>query len=282
MKIPVLFVIPILVMGFQAAEAQNACSRVETVQEKKLVDKIIRTYHLYDCMDGTIREGLADSHCVPLANRLQNHACRLVKKGLPEAHIYDALNRRALTMVSFEKPLEVDLDGAPVAGDDRSPVVLTVFLCARCPFCRVIIPQIYQAVIEGRLSSRVRLHAMLYPIKGHPGSVEGGLALEAAARMGRFWDYLMVVYGQYNSYSVARLSPWADSIGLDRKVFDSLRADTSVYRKVSDSKKEGIRLGVSATPSFFINGRKYLADMDIETLIDIIEEEIEKEQSREP
>ncbi len=181
-------------------------------------------------------------------------------------------------MVAFEKPAIPDLTNAPVAGNDTSNVMLTVFLCSLCPFCRIIIPELYQSVMNGRLRSKVCLHVKLFPIKGHPCSVEGGLALEAAARLGRFWDYLMVMYKQYDSFSVPILNQWADSIGLDKTAFDSLRTSAMVYQDVSDSKKEGIRLGVAETPSFFINGRKYTADMDIETLTDIIEEEYEKDR----
>ncbi len=74
----------ILAAWFYQAGAQEACSRIKTIQEKKLVDKIIISYHLYNCMDGTILQGLSHPTCAPLAARLKEYICRLVGKGIPE------------------------------------------------------------------------------------------------------------------------------------------------------------------------------------------------------
>ena len=41
-------------------------------------------------------------------------------------------------------------------------------------------------------------------------------------------------------------------------------------------KKEGIVNDVQATPTFFVNGRKYLAELTAEEVVDVLEEEFDK------
>lgn len=43
-----------------------------------------------------------------------------------------------------------------------------------------------------------------------------------------------------------------------------------------ESKKEGLRNEVNETPTFFINDRKYVGDLELEELVDVLEEEYER------
>ncbi|OGJ87419.1 MAG: hypothetical protein A2268_14805 [Candidatus Raymondbacteria bacterium RifOxyA12_full_50_37] len=274
----VVFVCGILLFAGILTAGQQECSSISGNREKDLVAKIISSYHLYDCSDGTISEGLASSQCNRLANRLKNNVCRLAQKGLPEKSIRDALDRRGQTMVSFEPPASIECEGVLSLGSDSAKVVLVVYLCARCRFCRVIIPQLYHAITVGELNGKVRIVARLFPIKGHEGSVEGGVAFQAAAHLEKFWEYALLAYRNFDSFSTGHIRNWADSAGFTRTAFDSLYDNAAIREEVVHSKKEGMRLGVSETPAFFINGRRYVADMDIQTLVDILEEEYENRE----
>ena len=51
-------------------------------------------------------------------------------------------------------------------------------------------------------------------------------------------------------------------------------------RALIKSKKEGLRNKVNATPTLFINGRRYLGDLDRASLQDVLEEAADRAQGR--
>lgn len=67
---------------------------------------------------------------------------------------------------------------------------------------------------------------------------------------------------------------------MDKERFSQLLRDSSVRRELVASKKEGVRNRVNATPTLFINGRKYSGDLDYEMLVDVLEEEAERVSKR--
>jgi protein-disulfide isomerase len=53
-------------------------------------------------------------------------------------------------------------------------------------------------------------------------------------------------------------------------------ADPESHRRLVEMKKEGIVNNVEATPTFFVNDRKYLAELTPEEVIDVLEEEFDR------
>jgi protein-disulfide isomerase len=155
-------------------------------------------------------------------------------------------------------------------------VTVVVYACARCPFCAEIIPRIYDVVLNGSLKGKVKLYDKPYPITTHPNSKEGGLALIAAHKLNKFWPYLMRIYEKFKDFSPEKYVLWATEVGLDGAAFESLMRGEDAVRLLSASKKEGIVNGVESTPTFFIDGRKYGGDLDVDTLVDVMEEEYER------
>ena len=92
------------------------------------------------------------------------------------------------------RPLSSTLDPATSVGRENAPVTLVVYACARCPYCSKLVPALVQEVRAGRLEGRVRLVFRTFPIRGHEGSTEGGLAFAAAAEWGRFWEFVLLAY----------------------------------------------------------------------------------------
>jgi protein-disulfide isomerase len=51
--------------------------------------------------------------------------------------------------------------------------------------------------------------------------------------------------------------------------------DPELRNRLAESKKEGVRNKVDVTPTVFIDGRRYLASLDRETIEDFVEERLE-------
>ena len=108
------------------------------------------------------------------------------------------------------------------------------------------------------------------------GAKESGLAFVAAEKLGHFWEFVSYFFQRFDQFSVSRQLEWAEAVGMDREDFEQAMADPANLRRLVEMKKEGIKNDVDSTPTFFINGRKYNAELSHEEVIDVLEEEFDR------
>jgi protein-disulfide isomerase len=250
------------------------CDKLDGDQ-KKLAQKILSSQHPYDCCDDTILECLKEKPVCVLVWRLAENVCRRVADKEDQAKITRGLSRRARSMLPGKKA-EIDLEGLPMIGDPKSPVILVEYACARCPYCSKITPKLHEAITDGVLKGKVKMYFKIFPIRGHPYSKETGLGFMAAVEMGRFWEFLLLSYQRFDVFCVDKQLEWAQDAGMDPQAFKKLVSDPGIRKRVVASKKEGIVNKVEATPTFFINGRKFYGDMNPDEMLDVLEEEYER------
>ena len=244
---------------------------------RQLAQKLLTEQYLYDCCDQTIAECLADTPTCRLAVRLANSVCRRAAAGQDETTIVRGLSRRARSMITSRTfAIDPSPKVAAAVGPDTARVVLVEYACARCPFCARITPRLYEEVTTGRLKRQVRFCFKLFPIRSHPYSRETGLGFMAAITLGRFWPFLLHTYAHFDEFSIDEQQAWAEAAGMDPAAFNRLVADPATTDLLVESKKEGLRNQVDATPTFFINGRRYVGDMDLEEMVDVLLEEAER------
>lgn len=270
----------LLLPAGHAAAAQPTdvqCCQGISAAELARATAIMERQYLYDCCDDTVATCLREqAQACPLAGRLAGEICRRVGAGQDDAAIDQALRLRARSMLPSGSKPAMDLEGAPSVGDAAAPVLLVEYACLRCPFCARMTPQLEEDIQSGALKGKVRLVYRLFPIKGHEGSTESGLAALAAHSQGKFWEYLNLAYERFDSFSVDKLRPWAQELGLDMAAYDAAVADPAVRQRLVDSKREGMAAGVNATPTLFIDGRMYHGELDRVQLLDVLEEEYER------
>jgi protein-disulfide isomerase len=69
---------------------------------------------------------------------------------------------------------------------------------------------------------------------------------------------------------------WAALVGLDKAAFEKETAKSDPRSALIASKQEGIRNKVNATPTLFINGRKYVYEIDAKVITDVLQEEYDR------
>ncbi len=269
-----------LVLGLAVAAVRPAVAQTPTCDKlspeaKAVAGNLLASEHPYDCCDDTIARCLTTRPDCTLVRRLADYVCRLAAAGKGAADIGRSLERRALSMLRPQKTYAIDTSAVPVVGCDKAPVRVVAYACARCPFCSKLLPALHREVTAGRLVGQVGLWVRLFPIKSHAGSTEANIAAQAALKLGKFWEYLLHAYRQFDAFTPQALPEWAAAVGLDGPAFAAATQDPTVRARLVDSKKEGLTNQVDATPTLFINGRKYVGDLDLETLVDVLEEERE-------
>ncbi len=134
-------------------------------------------------------------------------------------------------------------------------------------------PELYEKYVK---DGTLRIEWKDFPYQGRE-SVTAALAARAAQAQGEFWEYHDLVYANQSSgnsggYNEESLTALAEEAGLD---VDRFREDLEGARYddvVQADFREGQDLGISGTPTFFINDRALVGLQPLATFEEAIEE----------
>ena len=248
--------------------------------EQKVARKLFKGVHPHDCCDETLDRCLKAKKVCRLAHRLRDDICRRTKKGEEPKQIKAALARRVKSMVNLGKRARFSLKGLHPAGNPDGPVQVIVYACARCPYCRKVVPELYNLVTSGPLKGQIALYFRPFPIRGHAGSMEGGLGFIVAQSWSKLWPYVLETYKGFDHFSAAALPRWGAAVGIPAAEFKKGMKESLARSILVATKKEGLRNGVDATPTIFINGRKYYGELEREVLADVLGEAVDRAEKR--
>ena len=203
---------------------------------------------------------------------LSNEICRLASKGKTVSEISELMAYRQKAMSSDSKVYNIEVRPEHIWGNPESKVILTVYLCGRCPYCSRHVPQLIRLLEQSPLKDKVAVNLRYFPIKAHENSTPAALAIEAAAQMGKAWPYLILSYDNFDAFSLNQIQVWRNEIGLDADAFNKYMKDPAIRSAVAASKKEGLVNGVTTTPTFFINGRRIEGKFDPDAILSMLDE----------
>ena len=153
-------------------------------------------------------------------------------------------------------------------GDPNAPAVIDIFEDFQCPACQYfsdsVEPVIIQYLVE---TGKARLVYHNYPFIDGEGASNGGESDQSANasmcanEQGKFWEMKAVLYANWNgenqgNLSNRRLVAMAEAINLDMDAFNACFDDNKYKDDIQASFDYGQELGVSGTPSAFVNGVK--------------------------
>ena len=157
-------------------------------------------------------------------------------------------------MPSHLKPPVGDQDH--IQGTDDAVIELVEYGDYECPHCGAAYPVIKK--IEKKFGTQIRFIFRNFPLtESHEHAMAAAIASEAAALQHKFWEMHDIIFENQRSLSEAGLLKLAGSIGLDVEPFKKDITKENLQEKVESDFESGIRSGVNATPTFFINGEKY-------------------------
>ena len=117
---------------------------------------------------------------------------------------------------------------------------------------------------------RIRLVFKDFPLDFHPGARPAAEAARCAGLAGRFWEYHDLLFVAQPEFARTDLLRYADRIGIERAAFaeclDSGRFREDLERDMS----EGRAIGVTGTPTFFINGRRLVGSQPVEAFRELV------------
>jgi protein-disulfide isomerase len=154
----------------------------------------------------------------------------------------------------IEPVYKVGTEGKPVKGAIHAPVTIVEFSDYECPFCAKIQPVLKQ-ILE-LYSGKVRLVAREFPIVGHVFARRAALAAESAFAQGKYFEYTALLYQNQQDLSEPNLIRFAQMTGMDIARLKADMAANRYERAIEEDVEEAKRVGLTSTPTFYINGRK--------------------------
>jgi protein-disulfide isomerase len=148
----------------------------------------------------------------------------------------------------------------PTKGPQSAPVLLVEFSDLQCPHCKQSQPIIDKLLAE---SPNAKLIFQPFPIASlHPWATKAAEFADCVSQQNpdAFWKFINSVYDAQAEIkepeAEQRLTALATAAGVDGAKAATCAAQGNTYIKVQKSIDLGKEVGVSGTPTLFINGRK--------------------------
>jgi len=200
------------------------------------------------------------------------------QKSTARKNEYFKVLRSKAKVTTYLKPppiqrADVPITGAPFRGSEKAPVTIVKFEDFECPFCKSVQPTL--AAVLKKYDGKVRLVHKDLPLEQiHPHAQLAAEAARCAGEQGKFWDYHDALYQNAPKLGPAELKNYAKQVGLTATPFDQCLTSGKYKAVVQKDLSEGAKLGLTGTPSFFINGRQISGALPVESFAAIIDEEL--------
>jgi protein-disulfide isomerase len=147
-------------------------------------------------------------------------------------------------------------------GDPAAPIVLEVFSDFQCSACELFAKQVEPLIVDQYVATgQVYLVYRQFPIldRGTNESEQSANASMCAAEQERFWDYHDMLYANVlgvnaGSFTDRRLIAFAEQLDMDVDAFSSCLRENRYKDQITADINAGQQLGITGTPSVFING----------------------------
>lgn len=180
---------------------------------------------------------------------------------------------------------QADINAALVREDSHKKgtgsVMVVEFGDFQCPVCEKAYPILNQ--IKKDYEGKITFVFRNFPITtAHKNAMSSAQAAEAAGIQGKFWEMHDKLYGNQNSWATQGdptdiYVGYATDIGLDTNKFKDDMKSNAVQQRIDNDIADANTVGVTGTPSIYINGKK-AADYTYATLKGMIDEALGSSQ----
>jgi protein-disulfide isomerase len=154
--------------------------------------------------------------------------------------------------------LEKEANG-PARGPANAPVTLVEFSDLQCPHCKEEQPNVDKLLTEDK---NVRVIYQNFPLPAHDWAAKAAAYADCIGRTSTdaFWKFITSVYGAQADLTAAnsdeKLNGFADAAGAKSGDVAACAAKPETVGRVEHSVLLGKSLGVTGTPTLYINGRQ--------------------------
>ena len=192
--------------------------------------------------------------------------------------VYWSNSLKSAKVESAKPMLEVVSDDY-VVGSPTAKATLVEYLDFECEACGAYFPLVKQ--LEKDFPNDLRVVRRYFPLPGHRNGMTAALAVEAAARQGKYEEMHDLLFTEQDKWGEkAAPTPevfeaYAAQLGLDIAKFKTDVGSQSVKDRVQRDVDSGKALGNPGTPSFFLNGERIQNPQGLEPFRGVIQQAVD-------
>lgn len=163
--------------------------------------------------------------------------------------------------------VDVDVDDDPVLGDEDAPVTIVEFSDYQCPFCGRHFQQVHPELVKNYVDTgKVKIVFRDFPLSFHPNAEPAAEAAECVKDLSddkTYYEFHDKLFGSQAEWSGTTGSATTDlfvkygkEVGVDEADLKACIASGKFQQEVQADFNYGSSVGVSGTPTFFVNGVK--------------------------
>lgn len=165
-------------------------------------------------------------------------------------------------------------DEDPSLGAEDAPIVLIEFADFECPFCQRHAQQTHARLLA-EYGDQIRFIYKDFPLSSlHPNAYSAALAGQCAHEQGMFWEYHDLLFSGRLGLGREAYDAYAEEAGLDTAAFAACLNEDRYAEAVQEDYDFALQLGVSSTPTFFVNGVAVVGAQDFALFAEIIDYEL--------
>lgn len=142
--------------------------------------------------------------------------------------------------------------GGAARGPVDAPITIVEFSDYQCPFCRQAEDTVQQ--LDALYPGKLRIEYRHLPLNFHANAIPAAKAAICAGNQNQFWEYHLLLFGNQKALGPESLLSYATKLDLDSAKFKVCIAAPETLARVNEDIALARSLGVSATPTFFVNG----------------------------
>ncbi len=155
-------------------------------------------------------------------------------------------------------------------GGAGAPLEIVEFSDFQCPACRYAEAPLRQifSVYDGKIRFVFKHYPL--PPRVHAWAKVSALAAECAGRQGKFWEFHDRLYDKQTEWSNEKaeifFASYARDLKLDVPAWDACRTGPDAAAAIASDMEDGNNAWVASTPTFFINGRRFVGGKQLAEL----------------
>lgn len=168
--------------------------------------------------------------------------------------------------------LEISVDDDPALGPEDAPVTIVEFSDFNCPYCRRFHQDTFQALLDA-YPDQIRFVYRDYPITSQE-SFYAAQAAQCAADQDAYWPFHNALFSSRYGLGREAYQQYAQELGLDGQGLLECLDSGRYAQEVESDARYAAQLGVSGTPTFFINGIPLVGAQPLSEFTRVIDSEL--------
>lgn len=156
----------------------------------------------------------------------------------------------------------VPVDDSPTLGPADAPVTLVMFSDFQCPYCSRGDATVM--ALREAYDGKLRIVFKNFPLPFHPYARPAAVAAICAGAQGKFWPMHDRLFANQQALDDQALARYAKGVGVNVKKWTACLDGDKPGEVLSRDARLAEALGVSGTPTFFVNGHKLVGARPID------------------